>query len=185
MTLSSKTLIITLVLGLTLAYSLFEKKKFEGMMSAGDTSPILKMMPDFHLTSFKDKVSLSKEYFKSSDASFVHFWGTWCAPCEAEFPEFLKFAEKFEKDNIKFLLLAIKDNDKKIKKFLKRFGKLPSNVVVAHDKSGASMPQFGTVRVPETYLFDSNFVNIKKFEGPQPWGIESFYPRIKRLIFGH
>lgn len=185
MSLSSKTLIITLVLGLTLAYSLYEKKKFDGLVTAGDSEPVLKMMPDFNLNSFKKNIPLSKSYFSSSKASFVHFWGTWCAPCEAEFPEFLRFAEKFEKDNVKFLLLAINDNDKKIKKFLKRFGELPSNVVVAHDKSGASMAQFGTVRVPETYIFDSGFRNIKKFAGPQAWEMKSFYPRIKRLIFGH
>ncbi|MCC7335295.1 MAG: TlpA family protein disulfide reductase [Pirellulaceae bacterium] len=25
----------------------------------------------------------------------IHFWGTWCPPCEAEFPEFAKLAAKF------------------------------------------------------------------------------------------
>ncbi|OUR93742.1 hypothetical protein A9Q84_19970 [Halobacteriovorax marinus] len=185
MSLSSKTLVITLVLSLTLAYSLFERKKFEGMLSAGDSEPILKMMPDFSLDEFKTKEPLTKAFFNGANATFVHFWGTWCAPCEAEFPEFIKFAAKFEKENVKFLLLAVNDDDKKIKKFLKRFGKLPSNIVVAHDKSGASMGLFGTVRVPETYLFDSNFINLKKFAGPQAWEMKSFFPRVKRLIFGH
>ncbi|MEZ6081205.1 MAG: TlpA disulfide reductase family protein [Pirellulaceae bacterium] len=25
----------------------------------------------------------------------IHFWGTWCPPCQAEFPEFAKLAAKF------------------------------------------------------------------------------------------
>lgn len=25
----------------------------------------------------------------------IHFWGTWCPPCKAEFPEFVKLAAKF------------------------------------------------------------------------------------------
>ena len=28
----------------------------------------------------------------------LHFWGVWCPPCQAEFPEFIQLAEHFEKD---------------------------------------------------------------------------------------
>ena len=58
-------------------------------------------------------------------------------------------------------------------------------MVIAHDSTGASMTTFGTVKVPETYLFDSSFRNLKKFIGPQSWGMEAFAPRVRRLIFGH
>ncbi|ATH09282.1 hypothetical protein BIY24_15420 [Halobacteriovorax marinus] len=184
MSISSKVLIITLVLGATLAYSLFEKKQFTEMLNVAEDEPVLKQLPEFKLTNFYTKEELTKESFSSTNGFFVHFWGTWCAPCEAEFPEFLKFAEKFENDNVQFLLLSVNDDDLKIKKFLKRFGDLPKNVIISHDKSGKSMNLFGTVKVPETYLFDKNFKNIKKFVGPQSWEMEAFAPRVKRLIFG-
>lgn len=29
----------------------------------------------------------------------LHFWGTWCPPCQREFPEFAKLAKKFESDS--------------------------------------------------------------------------------------
>lgn len=185
MSFSSKILIITLVLGLTLAYSLFEKKQFSDMINVGDSEPILQSMPSFKIQSvYEDKV-ITQDDFKDSSATFVHFWGTWCAPCEYEFPDFLKFAKKFENDNVKFLLLAVNDDNKKIKKFLKRFKALPLNVIVAHDKSGSSMKLFGTVKVPETFLFNSSFKNLKKFTGPQSWEMDAFAPRVRRLIFGH
>ncbi|WP_127718334.1 TlpA disulfide reductase family protein [Halobacteriovorax sp. HLS] len=185
MSFSSKILIISLVIGLTLSYSMYEKKKFSSMLNVGESSPILQTMPSFQIDLVLSEGKVSQEDFKSSKATFVHFWGTWCAPCEHEFPDFLKFAKKFESDNVKFLLLAVNDDNKKIKKFLKRFKDLPSNVVIAHDSTGVSMTTFGTVKVPETYLFDSSFRNLKKFIGPQSWGMEAFAPRVRRLIFGH
>lgn len=175
---------ISLVLGATLAYSLFEKKQFAEMMNVAEDAPVLKVLPEFNLTDFYTNEPLTKETFTGLNGLFVHFWGTWCAPCEAEFPEFLKFAKKFENDNIKFLLLSVNDEDKKMKKFLKRFGDLPKNVIITHDKSGKSMNLFGTVKVPETYLFNKDFKNIKKFIGPQTWEMEAFPARVKRLIFG-
>ena len=185
MSFSSKVLVISMVLGLTLAYSLYEKKKFSAFMNVGDEAPILQTMPSFKLDNVFSDADITEKDFKDSKATFVHFWGTWCAPCEHEFPAFLKFAKKFENKNVKFLLLAINDDNKKIKKFLKRFKELPTNVVIAHDKDSTSMTTFGTVKVPETYLFDSSFKNLKKFIGPQDWGMESFAPRVERLIFGH
>ena len=184
MSISSKVLIISLVLGATLAYSLFEKRQFSEMMNVAEDAPVLKELPDFKLTNFYTKEEISKETFKDSNGFFLHFWGTWCAPCEAEFPEFLKFAKKFESDNVQFILLAVNDDNGKIRKFLKRFGELPSNVIISHDKSGDSMNLFGTVKVPETYLFDKAGKNLKKFIGPQSWEMEAFAPRVKRLIFG-
>ena len=172
-------------MGLTLAYSLFEKKQFSSMVNVGDADPILQSMPNFELDLVLEDKKITLNDFKDAKATFVHFWGTWCAPCEHEFPDFLKFAKKFEKDNVKFLLLAVNDDNKKIKKFLKRFKNLPTNVIIAHDKSGASMTLFGTVKVPETYLFDSSFRNLKKFIGPQSWEMAAFAPRVRRLIFGH
>jgi thiol-disulfide isomerase/thioredoxin len=185
MSFSSKILIITTVLGLTLAYSLYEHKQFSELMNVGDETPILQTMPEFKLDNVYSDKDITQDDFKDSKGTFVHFWGTWCAPCEHEFPAFLKFAKKFEDKNVKFLLLAVNDDNKKIKKFMKRFKNLPKNVVIAHDKSSASMTLFGTVKVPETYLFDSSFRNLKKFIGPQDWGMDSFAPRVERLIFGH
>ena len=34
----------------------------------------------------------------SGKVKVLHFWGTWCPPCRAEFPEFVKLAKKFENE---------------------------------------------------------------------------------------
>ena len=59
---------------------------------------------------------------------------------------------------------------------------MPENVKVVHDQEGKSMPIFGTVKVPETYLFDPKGKNLNKFVGPQDWGHPNYLSRIKLLL---
>ena len=40
--------------------------------------------------------------------NFVHFWATWCAPCEKELPDLLKFALN-ENKTITFLFISVND----------------------------------------------------------------------------
>lgn len=34
----------------------------------------------------------------SGKVAVLHFWGTWCPPCRAEFPSFVELAKKFENE---------------------------------------------------------------------------------------
>ena len=83
-------------------------------------------------------------------------------------PEFINLAKKFEQ--IAFVLIAVNDDDVKIRKFFKRFGKLPSNVRLAHDRNGGISARFGTIKLPETYLFSWDRRHVNKYVGPQEWG---------------
>ena len=40
------------------------------------------------------------------------------------------------------------------------------------------MISFGTVKVPETYLFAANGKNLNKFVGPQTWSLQSIQKRL-------
>lgn len=110
----------------------------------------------------------------------VHFWATWCGPCEAELPDFIKFSRSF--GNVNFLIVASKDDLTKVLKFIKKFGDVGPNVFFAFDESGNLMKDFGTLRLPETYFFDENLDIVKKFVGPQDWLNEYFYNNFKYLI---
>lgn len=179
---SVKLAIIALIMASTLAYSIVKKRKIDKLTSA-ENNLILKTLPDFNFPAVKgrnDSFDLTKEnvFGQEYQAVLIHFWGTWCAPCEAELPEFLDFVRTFKDQKVRAVLLAVQDDDKKINKFLKRFGELPSNVVVAHDLKGDSMLTFGTVKVPETYLFARNGKNLNKYIGPQDWKHKSYKDRM-------
>ena len=174
-----KLSIIALIVASTLAYSILQKRKIDELTSA-DNQIILKTIPEFQLPGIKGApaVTTANIFDGGYEAVLVHFWGTWCAPCEAELPDFLKFVEKLKTNKVRAVLLAVTDEDNKILKFLKRFGELPENVVVVHDKPGKSMLTFGTVKVPETYLFARNGKTLNKYVGPQDWKHKSYLDRM-------
>ena len=179
MSISTKVSVIGLILSLTLAYSLYYKRQYRHFFESG-SGLVLKKLPQFTLKSLLSEKEVTSESIFSDGKKFsmVHFWATWCAPCEAELPAFINLAKKFEK--ISFVLIAVKDDDKKIKKFFKRFGKLPLNVYLAHDREGKVGIRFGTIKLPETYLFTSkDGQHINKYIGAQEWEKKSVEVRLK------
>lgn len=178
---SLKLAVIALIMASTLAYSIVRKRQIDALTSK-ENFLILKTMPEFSLKRIEgdDRPPVTNENIFNGDydAVLVHFWGTWCAPCEAELPEFLEFVSFFKEKKVKAVLLAVQDDDKLIKKFLRRFGDLPSNIEVVHDQKGESMLTFGTVKVPETYLFSKSGKNLNKYVGPQDWKQKSYKDRM-------
>lgn len=174
----TKLLLIFLVLMLTFGYALYEKNKYYRSVDNASQELTLKKLPEFKAIDVgSGKFVTSYEFLKGANGLFVHIWGTWCGPCEKEMPEFVKYSASVEAKGIKFLLVAVNDEEMKIKKFMGRFN-LPKNVLVVMDKENRVMDLFGTLKVPETFLFDSEGKHINKFIGPQEWGQESYQTRL-------
>ncbi|EQC46927.1 redoxin domain-containing protein [Bacteriovorax sp. Seq25_V] len=183
MKISSKFTIIFLILAVAIGFSIYEKKKMDSYFDES-AAPVLKELPAIQgLTEFNsDKPITFDEILSGSNGMLVHFWGTWCAPCEFELPEFLEFSKKLGEMNVKVVLLAVNDDDIKIKKFMKRFGTLSSNIVLIHDKTNQAMTKFGVVKVPETFLFNTKKLNMTKFVGPQDWKLQSYISRVMNYL---
>ena len=90
-----KLLIIALVLGFTFVYSYYERNKFYNDERSQEY--VLKELPDFNVKNIGvDTFINSKAHAATGTGLFVHLWGTWCAPCETEMPDFLNYAQKVE-----------------------------------------------------------------------------------------
>lgn len=183
MTTLSKISILALILATALLYSVYEKRQMDRYFDIAE-APVLKSLPvnqSYEVFESKSPIDF-EQILKSSNGLLVHFWGTWCAPCEYELPEFLEFSKSLEPYNVKVVLLAVNDEELKIKKFMKRFKDLPSNVILVHDHKNISMSSFGVVKVPETFLFNKDLKNLTKFVGPQNWKLQSYVDRVINLL---
>ena len=159
-----KLIVLVFILGGTLSYSIYIKKGYK-TFEEGSLTPILKSLPDIAFLDnlSKKQIHLKEKILKEKKGSLVHFWGTWCGPCEEELPSFINLSKEMKESGQKFYLIAVNDNKKDLRKFLKRFKKLPENVKVLLDNSGKLMNSFGVVKVPETFVFDEKGKSLKKF----------------------
>jgi cytochrome c biogenesis protein CcmG, thiol:disulfide interchange protein DsbE len=178
----AKILIIVLIVSATFLYSKNRKDFYEQFNRV--EAPLITTLPNVKFKDLKSGKNLSSLSIlkEGSKGLFVHFWGTWCSPCEVELPEFINFARTLEKDGVQFLLIAVNDSEPNLSKFLKKFKQLPSNIVIGLDVDGDSLDYFGTSKVPETFLFDGSKTFITKFIGPQNWESSQFYIQTKTSL---
>ncbi|MDC1174348.1 TlpA disulfide reductase family protein [Bacteriovoracaceae bacterium] len=177
---STKISILSLMFAITLGYSVVSKKEIERVTN-NENQLILKKLPSFQLKEFKKDFVVNPEtmFRNGAKLAFVHFWGTWCAPCEAELPDFIEFLKSQKGKGINGILLSVNDKDPLITKFMKRFGELPDNIILAHNEDGSLLSEFGTVKVPETYLFRKDGKTLNKYVGAQDWNHRSFGQRME------
>lgn len=181
-----RILVVVALVGLTIYYSLYQSQSLESKLVA-DTAeaPILKALPVTSFTTLQNEhFDLAKFYQDEKvELLFVHFWGTWCGPCEAELPELMYFIKNFEnRPGIKFLLVAVNDEARLVEKKIKA---LPvpnmTNLYWLLDNTNSHRDLFGTTRVPETFVFAADKTTLRKFLGPQEWNKSLFLQLLDEL----
>jgi thiol-disulfide isomerase/thioredoxin len=97
--------------------------------------------------------------FESSEldgqVGVVNFWGSWCAPCRVETPEFSEVSQEYADDGVRFLGINVKETDKQFANaFVERFDiAFPS----LHDPRGEvalAFRDYPANAVPSTIVLD-------------------------------
>lgn len=178
----NRLIVIFLIICASVGYSLYQKRSFEAQISTSSES-ILTKLPDGIFETLDGNPFSTYDLFKDSPSLVVvHFWGTWCAPCEAELPELLTFIKRFEQSQVKFLLVAVNDDKVKVQKHLKTLAIPKSSIVWLLDNKNIHRDLYGTTRVPETYVFSSNKLMLKKYLGPQEWNKSMFFQAFDEFV---
>ncbi len=175
------------VIAITVVYTFWQKKSLESqLVSSSKSESVLMKLPAATFETLEGTPFPLDDLYKDGSLKLlvVHYWGTWCAPCEAELPELLKFIDSFkDKPGVKFLLVAVNDDLMKVRKHLKE-QQIPKDapIIWLLDNKNVHKEIFGTIRVPETYVFSSDKMTLKKYVGPQEWNKTMFFQTFDEFL---
>jgi cytochrome c biogenesis protein CcmG/thiol:disulfide interchange protein DsbE len=173
------------IITVTIWYSWYHSNQLEGMIVTDQsTESVLNKLPKATFQTLESTPLNLQQFFQSEKPELVvvHFWGTWCGPCEAELPELLDFIKRFEnRPAVKFLLVAVNDDIIKIQKHLKGLS-VPSGAIWLLDNKDIYRTAFGSTRVPETFVFSSDQKTLRKYLGPQEWNKPLYFQTFDEFI---
>lgn len=106
---------------------------------------------DFALSSLKGKVVL------------VNFWASWCAPCLAEIPEFIKVREAYHDKGFEILGISTDDTPEQLRDFAATYKTNYPLVQVTAEVEEAYGPVFG---LPTSILVGRDGSVCKRHFGP-------------------
>ena len=123
-------------------YSNLSKEK-NGVLQVGDEAP------DFVLTDMNGERHQLSEY--KGQGVFLNFWGTWCKPCEREFPLMEKQYQEVKDQGLQILAVNIGESDFVVQKYIDRKG-LTFPVLIDNNKS--VMETYNINPLPTTILIN-------------------------------
>ena len=113
---------------------------------------------------------------------FLHFWGSWCAPCQVEFPELQGLYDTLKGDDgITFVFAQAREDIDRSRRWARLRGfsmpfydsgaKGPSDRDFAMAGGGSIADRVVAPRFPATYVLDSHgLVIFSRFSPPSHWG---------------
>lgn len=89
-------------------------KEKTALIQVGDDAP------DFALVDMNGEKHQLSDY--KGKGVFLNFWGTWCKPCEREFPLMDKHYQVYKDQGLEILAVNIGESDFAVQKFIDRKG---------------------------------------------------------------
>ncbi len=145
----SYLVIVLLVLMIFLSIACAQKKP-EQVESSGNPAPGFSLInlvgEEVTLTQFEGKVVM------------LNFWASWCGPCKAEIPDFIKMYNQHKKDGLEIVGITLSSGStENIRQFVEKWG-MNYTVLTGDEKVLQDLTQkYGGIRgVPTTFLIDRN-----------------------------
>tara|TARA_B100000029_G_scaffold389840_1_gene386374 strand:+ start:74367 stop:74900 length:534 start_codon:yes stop_codon:yes gene_type:complete len=94
----------------------------------------------------------------------INFWATWCPPCRDEIPEFQLFHEKYQKNGVKVIGIALDEQGAAVvQPFVKKINMTYLSLI---DTNNLATAKFGGINaIPTTFIIDREGTVRKKHIG--------------------
>jgi peroxiredoxin len=133
--------------------------------------------PDFTITADNGR-AISPANF-GGRLLVLNFWATWCPPCVEEVPSLDQFAKELAGSGVVVLGVSVDKDAKAYHAFLSR-----ANVsfMTARDPEAKISADYGTFKVPESYIIDSKGKVVQKIIGEENWSDGRMLSYVKSLL---
>ncbi|KEK11661.1 thiol-disulfide oxidoreductase [Lysinibacillus sphaericus] len=150
-----RSIILIILFGAILftVYTTLTKEK-NRVLQIGDSAP------NFTLVDMNGNKHNLAEY--KGQGVFLNFWGTWCKPCEREFPIIDRYYNEYKEKGIQVLAVNIAESDFAVQNFIDRKG-LTFPVLI--DKNKSVLEVYNINPLPTTILINSEGKIIKIITG--------------------
>jgi cytochrome c biogenesis protein CcmG/thiol:disulfide interchange protein DsbE len=148
-----------------------QTQKIEEMMTSGVQDF---QAPTINNTAFK----LSQLTHK---VIIINFWASWCGPCVEEIPSLLKLIENAN-GQVALVALSLDNDEKQMLEFLKNYDITNPNIFWLKDPEYMLAQNFGTFKLPESYILNRDRFLIKKISGAIDWASEEVASLINNEI---
>ena len=125
---------------------------------------------------------------KNDDILVINFWATFCKPCVAEIPSFIKTVNKYKRSNVKLLLVSLdlpSYYPAKIASFVKKHN-FNTNIVWLNESNAdyfcPKMDKTWSGSIPSTLMVNTKTGYRKFFEGEMT--ATEFETTLKEVIAG-
>ena len=156
---------------------------FSGCYHGSKPSSIGRQAPDFTVQDSERSVTLSQ--FRGKIV-VLNFWATWCPPCIEEMPSLVQMQKKVQDKGVVVLAVSVDDDPDDYHKFLKdhSIDLLTVRETGRRTSAGVIAPvseEYGTIKVPETYIIDRKGIIRRKFIGAVDWNQQEILEYLTRL----
>jgi peroxiredoxin len=134
--------------------------------------------PLFSLPSLTEPEPVALESLRGR-VVLLHFWATWCKPCEEEMPALDRLRRSLDSQRFALLTVSVDEDRSQVERYRERLGlSLPILLDSSHEVSHA----YQTYRYPESFLLDREGKVVAHFVGPRDWDAEIYVDRIRELL---
>ncbi len=108
--------------------------------------------------------------------TLVHFWASWCPPCQEELPKLVDFTRRSSNDRFNVVFVAVADEPRVARRFL-----AAPDIGLKFDPTWDVAHRFGTEKLPETHLVVDGRV-VESFIGPADWDDPAIVAKLQKWI---